>query len=349
MVHIGLDVHQAKTMIYWIDTQTGETCGGAFEVPTPEIVTHLPRLPGDKRCVLEAGSYSLFVTRALESYDAEVQVVDAFRARRLIEGMFGLKKTDKIDAKGLALASAANGLDRARVWIPDRSTQLLRELTRNRTRLVNQSVRAQNHVRKFLGRFGHRCASKSLLGKRAGVWLDQLERTLDPELKIVLQSLRRAMVSAQSEVDFLSRAIVEQTKHHPDCQLLQTIPGIGPQIAASLLAEIGDIARFATAKELRGYSGLVPRVSQSGQQSHTGPLTKAGNVYLRRAMVLAAQLFSRNGATRDLRLRRWYMKLVFRHGPNPAKVALARRMLDLIHAMLRDRAPFDADRHRVAQ
>ena len=110
MVHIGLDVHQAQTTMFWVDAETGETCGRAFDVPTSEIADRLPSLPGEKRCVLESGSYSLFVTRQLDSYDGEVHVVHALKARRMIEAYFGLKKTDKIDAQGLALASATVAL-----------------------------------------------------------------------------------------------------------------------------------------------------------------------------------------------------------------------------------------------
>lgn len=348
MLYIGLDVHQVQTMVFWVDTETGETSGQAYSVPTPEIADHLPQSPGPKRCVLEGGSCSWFVTQALESYDAAVCVVDAFKARRVIEGYLGLKKTDKIDARGLALASAHAGLEHAAIWQPDPLTARLRELTRSRTRLVAQSVCAQNHLRKFLGRLGRPCPYTRLLGKNAGRWLDALEPSLGAELRWVLQSLRRTLAHLQGEVEALSQRVVECAGEHPDYALLQTLPGLGPQLAASVAAEIGAIGRFPAAKELRGYSGLVPQTHQSGQRCHHGPLTKAGNRYLRRAIVLAAQLFARHAATRDLRPRRWHAQLVYRRGTNPAKVALARRLMDIIYAMLRDRTPFDPDRHRLA-
>ncbi len=335
-------------MVFWVDTETGETSGKAYSVPTGEIADRLPQRPGPKRCVLETGSYSLFVTQALESYEATVWVVDAFKARRVIEGYFGLKKTDKIDARGLALASAQGGLGHAQTWQPDPATRLLRELTRSRSRLVGQSVRAQNHLRKFLGRLGRPCPYRSVLGKNAGLWLDALEATLGVELRFILQSLRRTAAYLHGEIEALSQLIVAPAQGHADYALLQTVPGLGPQLAASLVAEIGDISRFATIGDLRGYSGLVPDVNQSGEHCHTGPLTKVGNRYLRRAIVLGAQLFVRQAATRELRLRRWHAQLVYRRGPNPAKVALARRLMGILYAMLRDRTPFDAQRDRNA-
>ena len=70
---------------------------------------------------------------------------------------------------------------------------------------------------------------------------------------------------------------------------LRTIPGIGPYLGLALAVEIGDISRFPEPAQLRGYSGLVPAVYQSGDKNARGPLTKAGNRWLRYAAVLAAQ------------------------------------------------------------
>ena len=149
MVHIGLDVHQLSTTVFWLDAETGETCGQAYDVSTDELVERLGSVPTPSRCVL---------------------VVDAFKARRAIEGCFGrLKKTDKIDAQGLAKTSAMGALDHASIWHPDSETALLRELTRSRQRAVQQRVRTENHLKKFVGRWGYRYGG-SILTKKAGRW-----------------------------------------------------------------------------------------------------------------------------------------------------------------------------------
>jgi transposase len=71
--------------------------------------------------------------------------------------------------------------------------------------------------------------------------------------------------------------------------LLQTIPGVGPLLGLSLAVAIGDVARFASAQKLVGYSGLTPRVRQSGESSRTGRLSRSGSRLLRWAAVEAAQ------------------------------------------------------------
>ena len=346
MVHIGLDVHQLSTTVFWLDAETGETCGQAYDVATDELVERLGSVPTPSRCVLEAGSCSRFVAERLRTLGAEVWVVDAFKARRVIEGQFGRKKkTDKIDAQGLSVASAMGALDHAAIWHPDAETALLRELTRSRQRAVQQRVRTENHLKKFVGRWGYRYGG-SILTKKAGRWLDEVGSELDEELAIILTSLRSRLDVQIAEVVELTALVARRGPLHPDFALLKTLPGFGDVLAASVAAEIGDISRFPAALALRGYSGLVPSVSQSGESSRTGPLTRLGNVYLRRSMVLGAQGFIWSAQTEGLRLRSWRGRLAQRRGPNPARAALARRLLTIIHAMLRDRTPFEPGRYR---
>ena len=108
-----------------------------------------------------------------------------------------------------------------------------------------------------------------------------------------------------------------------------------------LVAEIGALARFASRQKLRGYSGPVPRVSQSGERCWSGPLVKRGNPHLRWALVMTAGHFAASRQTRELTLRGGYRRHVYKHGPNPVKVALARRLLNIIFALLRDPTVFD--------
>ena len=119
------------------------------------------------------------------------------------------------------------------------------------------------------------------------------------------------------------------------------MPGTGPLLAAVIIAEIGGIARFETACKLRGYSGLVPKVTQSAASRYTGPLVREANRFLRWALIQVAQNFARSKQTQDLRVMRKYRQKVYAYGPNPAKVDLARRLTNIIFAMLRDGTEFD--------
>ena len=347
MLIIGCDVHAAKTMLFWIDTATGET-SEAYEVPTSELLTHVPGLPGEERVVvLEAGTQSAFLARHLGALGCTVHVVDPFKVRRLFEALYGLKKTDKIDARGLCLAWAEGYLREAEVWVPDAALAALRELTRTRQTLVEQNAELRTQIRQLLGRENLRCPYQDLMGVKAQAWLDQAAAQLPADAEFALGTFRRMLQGMVAAIQALNARIAEKVADNEDVALLQTITGIAESSAAAIVAEIGTVTRFASAKQLRGYSGLVPQVQQSGERTRHGPLTKRGNRRLRRLMILAAQHFVQTRAVRHSSLGKWYAGQAFRHGRNPAKVAVARRLLTILFVLLRDRVPFDGARYEL--
>ena len=346
MIYIGLDVHKVNTKVACLDGETGEI-SDAYDWPTAQLAEHLTAQAAPTRIVMEAGSSSSFVARQLKSLGVEVMVVDAFRSHRLLEAM-QTAKTDKLAAQGLAAGLAGGYLEGAAVWVGDEASYELRELTRTRQALTEQTTRLRNCIRAFLVRHGPDCPYRDLLGQKATPWLDQRQAQLPVLLAVTLGAMRGALGAVNEQIKAVAAAVSAQAQSHPQARLLATIPGIGPLLAPAIVAEIGAISRFPSAAHLRSYSGLVPRISQSGQRRYSGPLTKRGNRFLRWAMVLAAQHFGRLKATENLALRKWYGHLVWKHGRNPAKVALARRLLDIIFAMLRDGVEFDPARLAVA-
>jgi transposase len=120
-------------------------------------------------------------------------------------------------------------------------------------------------------------------------------------------------------------------------QLLRTIPGIGQLLALTVAVEIGEISRFSSAAKLVGYSGLVPRVHQSGESSRTGRLSKAGSPLLRWAAVEAAQ----QGWRPQNPWHRLYVDVRRRQGNgNAAKAAVARKVLIACWHVLARNEPF---------
>jgi transposase len=128
----------------------------------------------------------------------------------------------------------------------------------------------------------------------------------------------------------------------PRVLLLRTIPGIGELLGLTFAAEIGEVARFASPRKLIGYAGLAPRINQSGERSRTGALSKAGSRTLRWAAVEAAhQAWRPTNPWHEL-----YTELAARHGKNPAKSAVARKVLIASwHVLSRDQ-PFKPSRPR---
>lgn len=120
-------------------------------------------------------------------------------------------------------------------------------------------------------------------------------------------------------------------------QWLATIPGIGPYSAMILLAEIGEIRRFGTAKVLFSYAGLVPWVRESAGHSHRGPINRCGSPRLRWVMVEAAHTALRCSPA----ARHYFERLRRRKHTHVARVALARKLLGAVFSLLRDGVCFD--------
>ena len=126
---------------------------------------------------------------------------------------------------------------------------------------------------------------------------------------------------------------------HPYIPLLLTCPGIGWVLAYTIASEIGDINRFATARKLVGYTGLCPRVDQSGERDRRGPLRKNGPNYLRWALVEAAHIAARHptyAPVRDRMRQRHGQK----RGSKIAAIEIGRRLSEAIWHMLTNNQPF---------
>lgn len=151
---------------------------------------------------------------------------------------------------------------------------------------------------------------------------------------------------AQSQVDRLQKTLVELAAHDERVVLLVQLPGISIVNALTLLAAIGDISRFPSAKHLVGYAGLRARVHDSGQTRRTGKITKAGRRDLRTAMVEAAHTAARVHPHWGRELRRLEPRL----GHNKAIVAIARKLLVAVwHVLTKECADRFIDPVRIAR
>jgi transposase len=126
---------------------------------------------------------------------------------------------------------------------------------------------------------------------------------------------------------------------HPSVELLRTVPGIAWVLGSTIAAELGDITRFAAPAKLAGYTGLCPRVYQSGQRDRRGPLSKQGPKYLRWALLEAATHACRHPVYRD-RYQRTKARLGTQRGAKVAQIDVARRLAEAIWHMLTRNQPF---------
>jgi transposase len=340
MIYVGLDVHKRFSRMGYFDPANGELQDlGPVDNEPSALQAALGKLESPKTVVIEAGRSSYHMAGLLETMAEQVWIVDPGEVRRL---QHTISKTDRRDAAALAWWAAKGVLTPQ--WRPDAETLDLRELARGKTTLTRLSTQVRTMMRMLLARHGHECPHRDLLSDRGQLWLDEVE--LEGHAGQMLTALREMLVVIQSKADEFERMVEQASAKHPAARRLRTIPGIGSFLGLALAVEIGDINRFPGPAQLRGYSGLVPSVYQSGDKDARGPLTKTGNKWLRYAAVLAAQ---RTAQLRhpDPRLKRTFLSVAFRHGRNPAKVAAARRLLDLIYCLLKKGQDYQPPRPRA--
>ena len=276
--------------------------------------------------VIESMNGARFVHDVLERCGWEVQIADAQR----VKGLAPLAcKTDRIDAWVLAELSRRDLVPA--IWLPSFGQRQERERARFRLYLVKHRSSLKQRVHAELMAFGHACPVSDLFGARGRELLARLDF---PE------PWRGGMLAAVALIDELDRQITAIERElkalgadHRYVPLLMTVPGVSWVLAYTIAAEIGDITRFASPKKLCGYTGLCPRVYQSGDSDRRGPLAKHGPKYLRWALMVAATNASKHPLYRD-RYQHTKTRVGRQRGAKVAQIQLARTLTEAIWHML---------------
>jgi transposase len=223
------------------------------------------------------------------------------------------------------------------IWLPDPAVRAERERARFRLHLVRKRTSLKQRVHATLMTHGTPCPVSDLFGVSGRVLLARLALP-EPWAGTVTASLR-LIDELEREIAAIERELQALGAEHRYVPLLITIPGIAWVLAYTIAAEIGDIARFPSPVKLAGYTGLCPRVYQSGESDRRGPLSKKGPRYLRWALIEATTHASRHPAYRE-RYQRTKTRLGKQRGPRIAQVDLARRLAEAIWHMLTHDRPF---------
>lgn len=170
----------------------------------------------------------------------------------------------------------------------------------------------------------------------------QLNRLEDAKTKGVIKSLRKLVTYLDSEIARTEKQIQDHVDNHPDlkqqCQLLESISGIGKRTAAKLLAEIEDIARYKSARQVAAYAGLTPRNYRSGTIRGKTRLSKIGNARIRKALFLPAMTAKRYNP-----IVRSFCQRLASHGKNKMEVigAAMRKLIHIAFGVLKSGKQFD--------
>jgi transposase len=299
--YIGVDLHKAFFQACAITVAGERRWEGRFPRTADGVARFVARGIGSQSAIaVEASGPTWAFVDALAPTGAGVCVVDP-RKTKLKAGYAA--KTDRLDARRLADA--------------------LRRVCRGRHQLVRVRTRLAQMIRALLLRqdAGEPPGTR-LYAPPALAWLTEVHLRPDAErtlrrLEHVYRAVHGDAVAAEAEVK--ARAAAD-----PIARTLDGMTGIGPVLALTLRAEIGDIARFAKGPALACYAGLVPRVDDSAGRVRHGRITRQGSPWLRWALVEAAT----HAIKRPDAIGRWARRLAVKKGIAKARVALARVLCD---------------------
>lgn len=334
MVYTGLDLSRRRLDVRVLDAD-GATLIETAAPPDRDGLAQLAerlRPLGRVRAAIESMNGARFVHDELERAGWEVELADAQK----VKGLAPLAcKTDRIDAWVLAELCRRDFVPA--IWLPDPSVRAERERARFRLHLVRHRTALKNRIHQTLVAFGVPCPVSDLFGTKGRELLDRLALP-DPWRENVILTL--AFVDdLDRQITGLERELRQLGADHRYVPLLMSVPGIAWVLGYTIAAEIGDITRFASPRKLAGYSGLCPRVYQSGDHDRRGPLAKNGPKYLRWALIEAAQHAARSTHYREL-YQRTKRRLGKNRGAKVAKIEVARRLCEAIWWMLTKDQPF---------
>ena len=335
MLHAGLDLSRKRLDVCLLSDQ-GELVEELTAFPDSVGLKALAqRVEADGepiRAVIESMTGARFVHDTLERYGWEVEIADAQK----VKGLAPLAvKTDRIDARVLAVLSQRDLVPA--IWLPDPTVREERELARFRLHLVKHKSALKNRIHSTLINFGRPCPVTDLFGLEGRELLARLE-VPEPWRGNVAASL--ALIDdLEAQIADANRRLKDGHAEHPYVPLLLTVPGVGWVLAFTIAAEIGEIERFPSPEKLTGYTGLCPRVVQSGESDRRGPLSKHGPTYLRWALIEATMHALEHPAYAE-RYQRTKRRLGKQRGAKVAQVDVARRLAHAIWHMLTRKESF---------
>ena len=329
MEYVGIDWSYRRAA-WCAVTEAGAVAGeGAVAADEDGLARLVLKRGSEVRAVVEMMSGAIWVRDTLAASGWQMQIAHARKVRDVAPLAC---KTDRVDARVLAELCRRDLVPE--LWVPPLADRELRERLRRRMHLVRMRASAMNRIFGLLTQWGLRLSLRRLREPDAmtlleghgvpRVWQRSIAEALEV---IVLLDTRIAPLDA--ELGPLARADAR-------VRLLDKIPGVGALLGLTIASEISDVGRFSSPRKLIGYAGLAPKVNQSGDRSRTGALSKAGSRTLRWAAVEAAQHAWRPTNP----WHQLYSDLAQRAGKNPAKAAVARKILIAAWHVLSRQEPF---------
>lgn len=334
MIHVGVDLHQRFCYMTALEARGKMVQSGPVSNEKAALRKYFRQFQGQAvQVAVEACGFWPAFREVVEPEVKRLVLVHPQRVKAIASAKL---KNDRVDSATLAHLLRCELLPES--WPADRERQARRQQVRLRSTLVRQRTRLKNQVHAVLHQQGLRAPVTDLFGKRGRQWLAAVK--LPEQAGESVQACLRMIDHYGEEIEKQNLQLGEKAKHDERVGWLVTIPGIGRCSAMMLLAEIGDIRRFGSKQALCSYAGLVPRVRESAGKAARAGISRQGSAWLRWIMVEAAQVATRCSPA----AKGYYERLLRKKHKHVARVALARKLLIAVYALLHDGVVFDQEK-----
>lgn len=337
MLYVGCDAHKRYSVFAVMDDR------GPVGVPVKVdhdlgLFRHyLSCLPEGTGIAIETSGSWYWMVDEIEQAGHNPVLAHAGKAKLM---MGQINKTDKLDARGLALMLRNGTLPK--VWIPPGELRDQRELPRLRMALVGIRTGLKNRIQATLAKYGIRIEESSdLFGKAGREALARRLGELPPQTRVSVEAELRLLDQVEEQIGLSEKRIKEVVAETPAIKLLMSLPGVGVILGIVIAMEIGDVERFGGAEQLASYAGTVPRVRSSGGKTYYGKSRPDVNRYLKWAFKEAANVIAshpRWWAGRHV--GRLYLRLRERKGHGKAVGAVARHLAEAAYWMLKNKEAY---------
>ena len=330
----GLDISMDATHVCVLDREGVVIHESKTASTAQSIADELAKAPSCRRIVFETGRMAPILFHGLSQLGLPVVCVESRQAYQALKSL-ATHKTDRNDARGLAHL-ARTGFFKP-VHVKSLSAHAVRSLIIARKKLVGQRVTLENQIRGLAVVFGVR-----LPRALTAAFIDQALKASEgvAGLSAAMRGLIAARTAVMTAVAAIDADIRRMTTASEACRRLMAIPGVGQLTALAFVAAIDDPSRIRRSRDVGAYLGLVPKRYQSGEVDYVGGISKCGDRRVRTLLYEAANVM----LTRykgQLKLKDWAFAIAKRSTMRKARVALARRLGIIMHAMLRDGTEFE--------
>jgi transposase len=323
---IGLDIAKRVFQAHGVDASGKAVLRRKLQ--RAEVLVFFNGLPS---CLvgIEACATAHHWARELQALGHEVRLMPPSYVKPYVKR----GKTDAADAE--AICEAVTRPTMRYVPIKTAEQQAVLMLHRTRDLLVRQRTMLVNALRGHMAEFGVIAPQGiSRVGDLIAVILGEDESSLPTLAREILRGLAEELEAIGNRVKKVEAAILAWHKENEASQRLTTIPGIGPITASAIVATVTDPTHFKSARQFAAWIGLVPKQHSSGGKQRQGGISKQGDRYLRRLLVLGATAVIRHARTKDTPEVMWLKGLLERRSARLASVAQANKTARIVWALL---------------